>query len=163
MCFYYSMTKYPLNMINLWFGNYFRILHFRTTDFNSCINVKLDHNENWVLKNWCFGTVVLEQTLESPLNCRDIKPDNPKGNQSWIFIGRTDVEAEVPILWPPDTKNWLTGNDPDAGRLKAGGEGDDRGWDGWMASLTQWTQFEQAPGVDDGQWSQTCCSPWDCK
>ena len=70
---------------------------------------EFNHKESWVLKDWCFWTVVLEKTLESPLDCKAIKPVNPKGNQSWIFIGRTDVEAETPILWPPDAKNWLTG------------------------------------------------------
>ena len=84
--------------------------------------------------------LVLENTLESPLDYKEITPVNPKGNQSWIFTGRTDVEAETPILWSPDVKYWLTGKDPDAWeRLKAGGEGVDRGWDGWMASPTQWT------------------------
>ena len=76
---------------------------------------ELDHKENWVSKNWWFWTVVLEETLESPLDCKEIQPLNSKGNQSWIFIGRTDVEAETPILWPPDAKNWLIGKDPDAG------------------------------------------------
>ena len=76
----------------------------------------LDHKESWVPKNWCFWTVVLGKTLESPMNCKEIKPVNPKGNQSWIFIGRTDAEAEAPILWPPYVKNWLTGKDPDAGK-----------------------------------------------
>ena len=71
--------------------------------------------ENWVQKNWCFWTVVLEKTLESPLDCKEILPVNPKGNQSWIFIGRTDAEDELPILWPPDAKNWLIGKDPGAG------------------------------------------------
>ena len=75
---------------------------------------ELDHKENWVLKNWCFWNVVLGKTLESPLDCKEIKPVNPKGNQSWIFSRRTDAEAETPILWPPDVKNWLTGKDPDA-------------------------------------------------
>ena len=75
---------------------------------------ELDHKESWVPKNWCFWTVVLEKTLESPLDCKEIKPVNTKGNQSWIFTGRTDVEAETPILWPPDSKNWFTGKDPDA-------------------------------------------------
>ena len=75
-----------------------------------------DHKESWAVKNWCFWTVVLEKTLESPLDFREIKPVNPKGNQSWIFIGRTDAEAEAPILWPPDARNWLTGKDPDAGK-----------------------------------------------
>ena len=99
----------------------------------------LDHKESWAPKNWCFWTVMLEKTLESPLDCKEIKPVNSKGNQSWILIRRTDAEAEAPILWPSDEKSWLTGKNSDAGRLKAGGEGDDRGWDGWMASLTQWT------------------------
>ena len=75
-----------------------------------------DHKESWALKNWCFWTVVLEKTLESPLDCKEITPVHPKGNQPWIFIGRTDAEAETPILWPPDAKNWLIGKDPDAGK-----------------------------------------------
>ena len=88
-------------------------------------------------------------TFESSLSCKEIKPVNPKGGQSWIFIGRTDAEAEAPILWPPDVKNWVTGKDPDAGRrLKEGGEGDDRGWDGWMASPTRWTWVL----VNSGSW-----------
>ena len=101
---------------------------------------KLDYKESWVLKNWCCWTVVLEKTLDSPLECKEIRPVNLKGNQSWLFIGRTDVEAETPILWPPDVKNWLIGKRPSWRweRLKAG-EGDDRGWDGWMASPTRWT------------------------
>ena len=77
---------------------------------------ELDYKESWVLKNWCFWTVVLEKSLESPLDCKEIKLVQPEGNQSWIFIGRTDVEAETPILWPPDAKNWLLGKDPDAGK-----------------------------------------------
>ena len=77
---------------------------------------ELDYKESWALKNWCFWTVVLEKTLESPLDCKEIQPVHPKGNQSWIFIRRTDVEAETPILWPPDTKNRLTGKDTDAGK-----------------------------------------------
>ena len=76
----------------------------------------LDHKESWVSKNWCFWTVVLEKTLESPLDCKEIKPGNPKGNQSWIFIGRTDAETTAPILWPADVKNWFIGKDPDAGK-----------------------------------------------
>ena len=75
---------------------------------------ELDHKESWAPKNWCFWTVVLEKTLESPLDCKEIQPVNPKGDQSWIFTGRTD--AETPILWPPDVKNWLIGKDPDAGK-----------------------------------------------
>ena len=75
-----------------------------------------DHKEGWAPKNWCFWTVVLEKTLESPLDCKEIQPVDPKENQSWIFIGRTDAEAEAPILWPPDAKTWLIGKDPDAGK-----------------------------------------------
>ena len=110
---------------------------------------ELDYKESWALKNWCFWTVVLEKTLENPLGCKEIQQVHSKGDQSWIFMGRTDAEAETPILWPPAAKSWLIGKDPDAGkdwgrpwcweRLRAGGEGDDRGWDGWMASLTRWT------------------------
>ena len=77
---------------------------------------ELDDKESWVPKNWCFWTVVLEKTLESPLDCKEIQPVHPKGDQSLIFTGRTDVEAETPILWPPDSKNWLLGKDPDAGK-----------------------------------------------
>ena len=106
----------------------------------------LDYKESWVQKNWCFWTVVLQKTLESPLDCKEIQVVHPKGNQSWIFIGRTDVEAETPILWPPDMTHlkrpWCWG------RLKVWGEGDDRGWDGWMASLTQWTWV----WVNSGSW-----------
>ena len=101
---------------------------------------ELDHKENWVLKNWCFWTVVLEKTLESPLDCKEIKPVNPKGNQSWILIGRTESEAQAPILWRPDVKNWLIGKRLWCWeKLKAGGQVDDRGWGGWMASPTRWT------------------------
>ena len=77
---------------------------------------ELDYKESWALKNWCFWTVVLEKTLESPLDCKEIQPVHPKGDQSWVFIGRTDVAAETPILWPPDAKSWLIGKDPDVGK-----------------------------------------------
>ena len=110
---------------------------------------ELEYKENWVPKNWCFWTVVLEKTLECPLDYKEIQPVHPKGDQSWVFIGRTDVEAEIPILWPPHEKSWLIWKDPDAGKdLRAGGEGDDRGWDGWMASPTQWTCI----WVNSGSW-----------
>ena len=99
----------------------------------------LDYKESWALKNWCFWTVVLEKTLESPLDCKEIQPVHPKRDQSWVLIARTDAEAETPILWPPHVKSWLTGKEPDRERLKAGGEDDNRGWNSWMASLTQWT------------------------
>ena len=100
---------------------------------------ELDYKESWVLKKWCFWTVVLEKTLESPLDCKEIKPINPKRNQSWIFIGRTDAEAEAPILWPPDAKSWQWKRPWCWERLKAQGEGDDRVWDGQMSSPTQQT------------------------
>ena len=101
---------------------------------------ELDYKESWAQKNWCFWTVVLEKTLESPLDCKEIKLINPKGNQSWIFIERTDAEAEAPILWSPDEKNWLIGKDPDAGKDWGQGEnGADRGWDCWMTSPIWWT------------------------
>ena len=96
---------------------------------------QLDHKEGLAPKNQYFQIVMLEKTLESPLDYKEIQPVNPKGNQSWILIGRTDAEA--PTLWPPDAKNWLMGKDPDE-ILKVGREGDDRGWDGWLASPTQW-------------------------
>ena len=103
---------------------------------------------SWAAKNSCFWTVVLEKTLPSPLDCKEIQTVHPKGNQSWIFIGRTDAEAETPVLWPTDVKNWLIWKDNQSlfprqqrfwERLKVGGEGNDRGWDGWMASPIQWT------------------------
>ena len=95
---------------------------------------KLDHKESWVLKNWCFWTMVLEKTLESLLDCK-IKQFNTKGNQSWIFIGRSDAEAETLTLRPPDARTWLIWKDAEAGKkLKAGGEGDNGRWDDWVAS-----------------------------
>ena len=94
---------------------------------------ELDYKESWALKNWCFWTVVLEKALESPVDCKEIQPVHPKGDQSWVFIGRTDDEAETPILWLPHLKSpWCWQG------LRAGREGDHRGWDGWMASLTWW-------------------------
>ena len=124
---------------------------------------ELDHKESWAPKNWIFWTVVLK-ILESPLDYKEIKPVSPKGNQSWIFIGRTDAEAEAPILWPPDVKNWLIGKDPDAwkdGRHKEKGttENEMVGWHHWLNGH----EFEQALGVGDGQGGLVCCSPWGCK
>ena len=110
---------------------------------------ELDCEESWALKNGCFLTVVLGKTLESPLDCKEIQPVHPKGDQSWVFIGRTDAEAETPILWPHDAKSWLIGKDPDAGRDWGQEEkGNDRGWDGWMASSTRWTWV----WVNSGSW-----------
>ena len=123
---------------------------------------ELDYKESWVPKNWCFWTVVLEKTLETPLDCKEIQPVHPKGNQSWIFIRRADAEAETPTLWPLDGKSWLIGKDPDA-------------WKDWRQEkgmtadeMVEWHQgldgheFEQALGVGDGQGSLACCSPWGC-
>ena len=102
---------------------------------------EVDCEESWAPKNWCFWTVVLQKTLESPLDCKEIQPVYPKGDQSWLFIGRTHVEADAPILWPPEELEELTHwKRPWCWeRLKVGGEGDDRGWDGWTASPTWWT------------------------
>ena len=124
--------------------------------------------ESWIikssaLKNWCFWTVVLEKTLKSPLDCMEIKPVNPKGNQSWIFIGRTDAEAKAPVLWPPHVKNWLIGKDPDAGkdwRQEEKGMTEDE-MIGWHHGSSR-HEFEQIPGDSEGQWSLVCCSLWGC-
>ena len=121
---------------------------------------QLDPKESWAPKNWCFWTVVLEKTLESPLDCKEMEPVHPKGNQSWIFIGRTDAEAETPILWPPDAKNWLIGKDPDAGkdwRREEKGTTEDE-MIGWLHQLNG-HEFEQVPGIGDGQGSLASCSP----
>ena len=120
--------------------------------------LELDHKESWVPKNWCFWTVVLEKTLESPLDCKEIQPVHPKGNQPWISIGRTDAEAEAPIRWPPDANNWLTGKDPDAGkdwRQEEKGTTEDK-MIGWHHQL-EGHEFEQALGVGEGQGSLACC------
>ena len=102
-------------------------------------------------KNWFFWTVVLEKTLECPLSCKEIKPVNPKGNQSWTVTGRTNTEAEAPILWPPDAKNWLIEKTLMLGKIEGGKRRDNRGWDVWMASPTQ-HEFEQTPGMGkDGE------------
>ena len=112
---------------------------------------ELDCEESWAPKNWCFWTVVLEKTLESLLNCKEIQPVHSKGDQSWVFIGRTDAEAETPILCPPDAKNWLIWKDPDAGKDWRQEEKGMTGWDGWMASRTQWTRV----WVGSRSWSWT--------
>ena len=114
-------------------------------------------------KNWCFWTVVLEKTLESPLDCKEIQPVHPKGNQSWIFIGRTGAEAETPILWPGDGKKWLLRKDSDAGKDWRQGKGmTEDEMVGWHHQLDG-HKFEQALGVGDGQGGLACCSPWGCK
>ena len=115
---------------------------------------ELNHKEGWVPKNWCFQILVLEKTLESPLNCREIKPVNPKGNQPWILIGRTKAEAEALILWPPDGKNWLLGKKkPDDGK-------DWRRQEKGMTEDENRHESEQALGIGDGQGVLACCSPW---
>ena len=123
---------------------------------------QLDHKEGWAPKNWCFWTVVLEKTLESPLDCKEIKPVNPKGNQFWIFIGRTDAKAL--ILWPLDAKSRLIGKYPAAGkdwRQEEKGTTEDE-MVGWHHQLNG-HEFEQAPGDGEGQGNLACCSPWSCK
>ena len=126
--------------------------------------MRVDYKERWVLKNWCFWTVVLEKTLESPLDFKEIQPVHSKGDQSWVFIGRTDAEAETPILWPSDVKNWLIWKYPDAGKelkQEAKGMTEDEmvGWHHWLDAH----EFEQAPGVGNGQGRLACCSPCSCK
>ena len=124
---------------------------------------ELDYKESQMPKNWCFWTVVLEKTLESPLDCKEIQPVHSKGDQSWVLIGRTDAKAETPILWPPYVKNWLTGKDPWCWeRLKSGGEevSEDE-----MVGRHHWIdghESEQALGVGDGKRSLACCSPRGC-
>ena len=121
---------------------------------------ELDYKESWAPKNWCFWNVVWEKTLESPLDCKEIQLVRPKGDQPWVIIGRTDVEAETPIFGPPDRKNWPIWKDPDAGkdwRQEKGTTEDEMvGWHHWLDGHV----FEQALGVGDGQGSLVCCSPW---
>ena len=125
---------------------------------------ELDHKECWAWKNWCFQIVVLEKTLQNPLDCKEIQPVHPKGNQSWIFIRRTDVEAEVPIVWPPDMKSKLIGKDPGAGtdwgqEKKRVIEDEMIGWHHWISGH----EFEQTPRDSEGQRSMACFSPWGWK
>ena len=122
---------------------------------------ELDCKEGWVQMNWCFWTVVLEKTLESPLDSKEIQPVHPRGDQPWVFIGRTDVEAETPILWPPDVKSWLIWKDPDSGkdwRQEEKGMTEDE-MVGWYPRLDG-QGFVWTPGVGDGQGGLACCSSW---
>ena len=120
---------------------------------------ELDHKESWALKNWCFWTVMLAKPLESPLDCKKIQPVPPKGDQSWVFIARIDVEAETPKVCPPDEKNWLIWKDPDAGkdwRQEEKDEDEIVGWYHWLNGH----EFEHDLGIGAGQGSPACCSPW---
>ena len=122
---------------------------------------KLDSEDSWAPKNWCFWSVVLEKTLESPLDCKEIQPVHPKGDQSWVFIGKADVEAETSILWPPDVKSWFIWQDPDAGKdwgQEEKGMTEDE-MVGWYHRLNG-HEFGQTPGVGDAQGGLACCSPW---
>ena len=118
---------------------------------------ELDYKESWVLKNWCFCTAMFGKTPESLLDCKEIQPVHPKGNQSWIFIGRTDAEAETPILWPPNVKNRFIRKDPDAGK---DWRQEERGWQRmrWLDGITN--PMDMSVGVGDEQGSLACCSPW---
>ena len=121
-----------------------------------------DCEESWALKNWCFWTMVLEKTLESPLDCKEIQLVYPKGDQSWVFIGRTDAEAETPVLWPLHEKSWLTGKDPEAGRdwgqeEKGMTEDEMAGWHHWLDGH----EFEYTLGVGDAQGGLVCCDSRD--
>ena len=125
---------------------------------------ELDYKESWAPKKWCFWTVVLEKTLESLLDCKEIQAVHPKGDQSWVFTGRTDAKAETLVLWPPHEKSWLIGKDPDAGRdwgQEEKGTTEDE-MAGWHHQLDghgcEWT-----PGVGDGQGGLACCDSWGCK
>ena len=125
---------------------------------------ELDHKESWVLKNWCIWAIMLEKTLESPLNSKEIKPVNPKGSQSWIVTGMADAEAEAPILWPLNAKSQLIGKVPDAGKDWRQEENGTTG-DEVVGRHHQLNghEFEQALGVGNGQGILACCNPWGCK
>ena len=124
----------------------------------------LDYKESWALKNWYFWTVVLEKTLDSPLDCKEIQPVHSEGDQPWDFFGRNDVKAETPVLWPPHAKSWLIGKDSDVGRdwgqeEKRTTEDEMAGWHHWLDGCESgWT-----PGVGDGQGGLACCDSWGCK
>ena len=125
---------------------------------------ELDCEESWAPKNWCLWTVVLEKTLESPLDCKEIQPVHSKGDQPRVFFGRNDAEAETPVLWPPHAKSWLIGKDSDAGRdwgqeEKGITEDEKAGWHHWF----DWHESGWTPGVGDGQGGLVCCDSWGCK
>ena len=125
---------------------------------------ELDCEERWAPKNWCFWTVVLEKTLENPLDCKEIQLVHSKGDHPWVFFGRTDAKAETPVLWPPHAKSWLIGKDSDAGRgwgqeEKGTTEDEMAGWHHWLDGH----EFEWTPAVGDGQGGLACCDSWGCK
>ena len=128
------------------------------------LKAELDYKESWAQKNWCFWTVVLQKTLESPLDSKEIQPVHSEGDQPWVFFGRTDAKAETPILWPLHVKSWLVGNDSDAGkdwRREEKGMTEDEmvGWHHWLNEH----EFEWTPGVGDGQGGLVCCNSWGLK
>ena len=150
---YYRRLKYYLE--------FHSILLKVTKITNKRAETNVTYKESWAQKNWCFWTVVLEKTLESPLDCKEIQPVHPKGDQFWVFTGRTDVEAETPILWPPNAKSWLIWKDPDSGKdwvqeEKGTTEDEMVGWHHWLDGHGfGWTQ-----GVGDGQGGLACCDSW---
>ena len=170
------MTNQTLYNVNIswelprtkWGGSWLQNLLCMEHSYDSC---SIEHSvikpESWTkklsTKNWCFWTVVLQKTLESPLDCKEIQPVHSEGDQSQVFIGKNDAEAETPTFWPPDGKNWLFGKDPDAGKdwgqEKETTDDEMVGWDHWHNGH----EFEWAPRVGDGQGSLACCSPWGCR
>ena len=157
-CLFFPITLYSFTIIHHLF--YQLSSHYLSSGY-LIYSFLLGSRQSWALKNWCFWTAVLEKTLESPLDCREIQPLHPKENQSWIFTARTDAEAETPMLWPPDAKSWLTGWDPDAGK---DGRQEEKGTTkdemvGWHHRLDG-HKFEEALGVGDGQGSLACWGPW---
>ena len=141
-------------------GPYIQSYCFSSSHIWMC---ELDHKEGGAPKNWCFQTMVLEKTLESPSDSMESKPLNPKGNQPWIFIGRTDVEGEASVFWPPDGKSWLIGKDLDVRKdwkqEKGATEDEMVGWRHWLNAH----EFEETPGHSEGQGRQAWCNPWDSK
>jgi len=160
----FTITPYKLRL-QLFFGKIW-IYHFLQGHGFSSGHVwmwQLDCEESWAPKNWCFWTVVLEKTLESPLDCKEIQPVHSKGDQPWDFFGRNEAKAETPVLWPPHVKSWLTGKDSDAGREwgqeKGTTEDEMAGWHHWLDGRESgWT-----PGVGDGQGGLVCCDSWGCR
>ena len=148
---------YNKYMLSKWINKHFiNIYLYRNKDTRGHVRMwEWDSKESWALKNWCFWTVVLEKTLESPLDCKEIQTVHPKGDQSCVFIGRTDTEAETPVLWPPHEKSWLIGKDPDAGR--------DWGQEEKGTTEDEMAGWHHPLGVGDGQRELACCISWGCK